>query len=72
MDLSNKHLKKIRSGSPGSSRNREKEIYEILTADFFSEGFPKTLNLDDQGRFAVGYYQQKFYVKEIEDKGEEA
>ena len=71
MDLSNKHLKKIRSGNPGSARNREKEIHEILTADFFSEGFPKILSLDDQGRFSVGYYQQKFYVKETEDKGEE-
>ncbi len=71
LDLSNKHLKKVRSENPGSARNREKEIHEIMTADFFSTGFPKILDLDDQGRFAVGYYHQKFYKIETEEKGEE-
>ncbi len=66
------HLAKIRN----SGKNAvwlEKLMGEIK--DFVpKEGVPPILNLEDQGRFSVGYYHQRqefFTKKENEDKGEE-
>ena len=36
----------------------DKEIAQILSG--FHLDFPKTLSIDDQGRFAIGYYHQCF------------
>ena len=52
-----------------SSHHSEKlkqEIIEKISAD----GFPSHLDLQDQGRFFVGYYhqQQSFYMKNDEQK----
>lgn len=55
MDLSNHHLSKI--GNPGrvvSLRKKLGEVFDKIPAS----GFPPHLALDDQSRFAIGYYHQ--------------
>ena len=60
MTLKNHHLSKLESA--GRRINLERLIGEIVCG---IRDFPPHLNLDDQGRFAVGYYHQKqdFYTK---------
>jgi CRISPR-associated protein Csd1 len=55
--LKNAHLKKL---TVGQSVWFEKLLGEIL--DSITD-FPKHLPLPDQGRFALGYYHQRFYKK---------
>lgn len=57
------HLGKIRKGKPGLAVNREKAMGEII--DSLSSSFPKSLRMEAQGQFALGYYQQKqsFFAK---------
>lgn len=53
----NNHLHKLKSdGKGGAYENIHKEIESIT--DFLGQEFPKILSLEDQGRFALGYYQQ--------------
>ena len=61
--LKNAHLKKL---SVGQSAWFEKLVGEILDA---VTDFPKHLPLPDQGRFALGYYQQRqdFFAKKPDD-----
>ena len=54
--LKNFHLAKL--SNPGRKTNFEKLIGEI-TDGIPSEGIPAHLNLDDQARFAIGYYHQR-------------
>lgn len=54
MKLKNHHLSKLEN--KGRAVNLEKTIGEIV--DDISD-FPGHLSLDDQGRFAVGYYHQR-------------
>lgn len=54
MRLKNHHLSKLEH--PGRRVNFERLIGEII--DGFQE-FPAQLPLDDQGRFAIGYYHQR-------------
>jgi len=55
--LSNHHLNKIEFA--GQRTKREKELGEVLGA---MTDFPRTLGLEDQGLFAIGYYHQRqFY-----------
>lgn len=67
MKLSKHHLSKLEN--KGEAVNLEKLIGEIV--DGFNE-FPSLLRIDDQGRFAIGYYHQRqaFYKKQ--DQGEQA
>ena len=60
MTLKNHHLSKLEN--IGWRVNLERLIGEIVCG---IQDFPPHLNLDDQGRFAVGYYHQKqdFYTK---------
>ena len=64
MQLSNNHKRKLSEG---------RSIYfDKLTGDIIAglDGeFPKTLDLDGQGRFIVGFYQQKkeLYTKKTDD-----
>lgn len=51
------HFSKVRKEKPGLAVNLEKQtgaIMELLPAEF-----PKTLGLEEQGRFAIGYYHQR-------------
>ena len=50
------HLGKLRKDKPGLAVNLEKDIREIV--DGLSEQFPRSLRVEDQGRFAIGYYHQ--------------
>jgi len=63
LDLSVHHLSKIRN-SGKSAVWLEKELGAII-ALMPKEGAPATLDLEDQGRFAVGYYHQRqdFFTK---------
>jgi CRISPR-associated protein Csd1 len=55
MKLKNHHLAKI---GGGGKTYYEKMIQEIMTG-VSSNGLPAHLSLDDQSRFAIGYYHQR-------------
>lgn len=53
------HLAKLRKGEPkdrAAAGALEKRLEEVLSG---LDGFPATLDLDQQARFALGYYHQK-------------
>ena len=50
------HLGKLRKEKPGAAINLEKDIRDIV--DGLAEQFPRSLRIEDQGRFAIGYYHQ--------------
>jgi CRISPR-associated protein Csd1 len=60
-DLGNKHLRKLRRDNYGAMVRIEQEIdqlhLEIEQASGFK--FPAALDLDGQGRFALGYHHQR-------------
>ena len=50
------HLSKLRKERPGQAVNLEKDIRDIVTG--LPEQFPRSLRIEDQGRFAIGYFHQ--------------
>lgn len=68
MKLKNFHLPKIEN--KGRVVNLEKEISEILSEVIT---FPAHLSLEDQGRFAIGYYHERndFFTKHDKKEGGE-
>lgn len=60
VDLAQNHLKKL---DGGARVNCEKGIFGLL--DRLDGGFPRTLSLEEQGMFQVGYAQQRqrFFTK---------
>lgn len=50
------HLGKLRKDKPGFAFNLEKDIAEIV--DGLPEHFPRSLRIEAQGQFAIGYYHQ--------------
>lgn len=50
------HLSKLRKDRPGQAVNLEKQLREII--DGLPQQFPRSFNIEDQGRFAIGYYHQ--------------
>lgn len=50
------HLGKLRKDKPGLAVNLEKEIGQII--DLLGPTFPRSLLIEAQGRFAIGYYHQ--------------
>ena len=50
------HLSRLRKDKPGLAVNLERDIAEII--DGLHSQFPRSLRLEDQGRFAIGYYHQ--------------
>lgn len=50
------HLSRLRKDKPGLAIHLEKDIREIVGG--LSEAFPRSLRIEDQGRFAIGYYHQ--------------
>lgn len=50
------HLAKVRKEKPGLAHNLERDVGEII--DDMQSLFPRHLKLEDQGRFAIGYYHQ--------------
>ena len=51
------HISKLDRDKAGLAVNIEKNISEIV--DKLSSEFPNTLTIEDQGRFAIGYYHQR-------------
>ncbi|MCB1897008.1 MAG: type I-C CRISPR-associated protein Cas8c/Csd1 [Zoogloeaceae bacterium] len=50
------HMSKLRKERPGQAVVLEKEIREVVAG--LPERFPRSLKIEDQGRFAIGYYHQ--------------
>jgi CRISPR-associated protein Csd1 len=57
------HLSKIRKDKPGFAVNLDKQLGSVIAS--LPHSFPKQLTIEQQGQFAVGYYQQKqsFFTK---------
>lgn len=66
LNLSSHHSEKLNEGRKVFFERIKQEIIDKIDAD----GFPAHLDLQDQGRFFVGYYhqQQSFYTKNEEEK----
>lgn len=66
--LKNGHIKKIGREKEGAKRYYEKLFAEIMWKVDENNGFPKRLSLEEQGKFAIGYYHQtqKKYEKREE------
>lgn len=63
------HMAKLRKEKPGLSVVRDKLMQAILNEGVdCTIGFPATLSLPDQGRFVLGYYQQRQAFFSGEDK----
>lgn len=52
------YLKKANGHFPGSGTNKQKEIERLCLRIESEGGFPQTLALEEQARFALGYYCQ--------------
>lgn len=50
------HLSRLRKDKPGLAVNLERDIAEIIGG--MQSQFPRSMRLEDQGRFAIGYYHQ--------------
>ncbi|GGX56664.1 type I-C CRISPR-associated protein Cas8c/Csd1 [Saccharospirillum salsuginis] len=50
------HLSRLRKDKPGLAVNLERDIQEIV--DGLPAQFPKSLRIEAQGQFAIGYYHQ--------------
>lgn len=66
--LKNSHMKKIGREKEGTKKYYEKLFADIMWKINEQEGFPKRLSLEEQGKFALGYYHQiqKKYKKREE------
>jgi CRISPR-associated protein Csd1 len=69
--LSKHHLKKIKSTKPGLGYALDKKMQEVVNALDDTKGLPRYLNLDEQGLFVLGYYQQKqdWYTRKEHEGG---
>jgi len=61
------HLGKLRKERPGQAVNLEKDLGDIIAG--LPDQFPRSLRIEDQGRFAIGYYHQAqaHYTKRTAD-----
>lgn len=57
--LSKAHLKKLRRENASAGYFLEKRIRDLIAK--LGESFPAALNIEDQGRFVIGYHHQKAY-----------
>lgn len=65
------HLQKIRQDNPGLAVNLEKEVAGLCQRISESGGFPAVFTLEQQGRFALGFYQRRFKAVEGDEKEQE-
>lgn len=65
MRLSNHHLSKLEKEKPGLFITRKQMLGEII---YSVKDFPPHLALEDQGRFAIGYYHQSQELWTKKDK----
>jgi CRISPR-associated protein Csd1 len=70
MHLHHAHLSKLAANRPGAATNIRKDIEEITTQPDLLTEFPLQLSLQDQGRFALGFYHQNAdYRRRSADQG---
>ena len=62
------HLSRLRKDKAGMAVNLDKDLGVIIKA--LPEVFPRHLSIEEQGRFAIGYYQQKQSYFEKKDSAE--
>ena len=55
-------LAKLRKEKAGLANSFEKEIEQVFND--LDSAFPQSFDLDDQGRFVIGYYHQRFTSKQ--------
>lgn len=76
LKLSSHHLSKIENANKGLQIYLERLISEIIDGLNGKEaGFPRVMSIEDQGRFAIGYYHQRqalFSPKEKKETTETA
>ena len=58
------HLSKLKRDRPGARFDIEARVEDILSKLEAGNGFPKSLNLRQQGMFALGYYHQRSHNRE--------
>ena len=58
------HLSKLKWDRPGANFTIEARVEGILSKLDARNGFPKSLNLQQQGMFALGYYHQRTHNRE--------
>ena len=65
------HLSRLRKDKAGMAVNLDKDLGEIIGQ--LPETFPRHLSIDEQGRFAIGYYQQRqsYFTKKDAESSEE-
>lgn len=64
VDLGMKHMRKLRRDRRGAAVNIEKEIQGICARMGDAGGsFPAQLSLEEQGRFAIGFYHEKAEIQ---------
>lgn len=51
------HLSKLRKKNPGAASGIEGKLRDVMEG--VDSAFPRSLRLEDQGRFAIGYYHQR-------------
>lgn len=56
LKMAQNHLTKLKNEKPGLAVVLDKELGELISK---INSFPVMFNLEDQGRFAIGYYHQK-------------
>lgn len=66
LQLAQHHMKKVEKKSKGMAVNLEK-LQEIIINELTGE-FASTLPLTEQGKFIIGYYQQRQSFFEKQDK----
>ena len=69
ISLAQNHLKKIKSEKEPLYVKYSKLIGEII--DLLGTEFPSTLSLQEQGKFMIGYYQQRQDLFRKKDKQED-
>jgi len=57
--LAQSHLRTVKRDKPGLAVTQERELQEILGKLPGGPGFPAFLPLEEQGRFALGFYHQR-------------
>jgi CRISPR-associated protein Csd1 len=64
------YLKKANDRFPGAGTNKQKEIESLCQRIEDQGGLPQTLGLEEQGRFALGYYCQLAAYRERREEAE--
>lgn len=66
------HLGRLRKDKPGAAVNSEKQMGEII--DLLGSSFPRSLRIEAQGKFAIGYYHQhqaRFRKPDFSEEGDQ-